>query len=89
MIAGTDPVATDATATRVISKEWKPVPDDYLLGTPWYVHHIRMAYEQGLGNIRQDAIEIEGCSLDEVTMNWKASDDGVYPEKPTDKCELW
>lgn len=82
VIAGIDPVATDATATRLISKGWSPAPDNSNLGTPWYVHHIRMAHQQGLGNIHQDMIDIEGVLLKEVEMSWKPSDDGVYPELP-------
>ena len=89
VLAGYDPVAVDATATRLISKSWRPVPEDPLLGVPWYIHHIRMAYEQGLGNIRQDRIKIEGVALNEVAMDWKPSDDGVYPEKPGDKYQPW
>ncbi len=89
VIAGTDPVATDATATNIISKGWSPLPRDSLLGAPWYIHHIRMAYEQGLGNIRQDTIDIQGVPLNDVAMKWKPSDDGVYPEKPGDKYEPW
>jgi len=89
VIAGFDPVATDATATRIISKGWKPLPDDDSLGSPWYVHHIRMAYEQGLGNIRQDLIDMQGVDLKEIRMGWKLSDDGVYPEKPGDKYLPW
>lgn len=90
VIAGTDPVATDATATRVISRNWAPVPEAGMPGAPWYVHHIRMAHEQGLGNIGADLINIKGdISLEGVSMNWKQSDDGVYPERPGDKYEAW
>lgn len=89
VIAGTDPVATDATATRLISKGWGPLPEDPALGAPWFVHHIRMAHEQGAGNIRSDLINIQGFALDEVSMSWKLSDDGVYPERPGDKYTPW
>lgn len=82
IIAGRDPVATDATATRLITKDWNPVPDDLNLGTPWYVHHLRMAYEQGLGLLDKSKINIKGEELDALKMNWQMSDDGVYPEKP-------
>ena len=82
VIAGRDPVATDATATRLISKSWNPKPRDVNLGTPWYVHHIRMAYEQGLGTLDSSKIVIEGEKLENVLMNWQMSDDGVYPEIP-------
>ena len=82
VIAGRDPVATDATATRLLSKNWDPKPEDVNLGTPWYVHHIRMAYEQGLGMLDSSKIEVVGEKLEDVLMNWEVSDDGVYPEIP-------
>ncbi len=82
VIAGRDPVATDATATRIITKDWNPLPDDQNLGTPWYVNHIRMASEQGLGNLDSSKILILGEQLDNVKMNWECSDDNVYPELP-------
>lgn len=82
VIAGTDPVATDATATRLITKNWEPVPDNFNLGTPWYVHHLRMACEQGLGLIDKSRINIMGEKLEDLQMNWETSNDGVYPEIP-------
>jgi uncharacterized protein (DUF362 family) len=82
VIAGRDPVATDATATRIITKGWSPLPKDKNLGTPWYVNHIRMASEQGLGNLDSSKILILGERLDSVKMNWECSDDDVYPELP-------
>ena len=85
VIAGRDPVATDATATRIITKDWDPVPEDPNLGTPWYINHIRMASEQGLGNLDSSKILILGEQLDKIKMNWKCSDDFVYPEVPLDE----
>jgi uncharacterized protein (DUF362 family) len=82
VIAGKDPVATDATATRLISKDWKPVPEDPRFGVPGYVHHIRMAFEQGLGVLDASRIAILGEDLDAVSMSWEKSDDGAYPEMP-------
>ena len=82
VIAGRDPVATDATATRLISGKWKPVPADKNLGTPWYVHHIRMAAEQGLGILDASKILIEGEKFENLQMNFEPSDDNVYPEIP-------
>jgi uncharacterized protein (DUF362 family) len=82
VIAGRDPVATDATATRMITKNWNPLPADQNLGTPWYINHIRMASEQGLGNLDSSKILILGEQLDDVKMNWECSDDNVYPELP-------
>ncbi|MBU0503694.1 MAG: DUF362 domain-containing protein [Candidatus Omnitrophota bacterium] len=82
VIVGKDPVATDATATRIITKDWGPVPENPNLGTPWYVNHLRMASEQGLGNLDSSKIVILGEELDKVKMNWECSDDNVYPEVP-------
>ena len=82
VIAGRDPVATDATATRVITKDWNPEPADANLGVPWYIHHLRMAYEQGLGTLDSSKILIVGEQLDSVRMKWECSDDNVYPEFP-------
>jgi uncharacterized protein (DUF362 family) len=53
IIAGRDPVATDATASRVMGFD------------PHEISHIRRAHEKGLGNI--DDIEILGEKLENVT----------------------
>lgn len=81
VIAGKDPVATDSIATRVISKDWQPILNDDL-GTPYYVHHLRKAYEQGLGEIRKSNIKIHGLDLNQAAMNWKMPSHETYPEKP-------
>lgn len=52
IIAGQDPVATDATASRVMGFD------------PQEIKHIRKAYERGLGNI--DDIEVCGERLENV-----------------------
>jgi uncharacterized protein (DUF362 family) len=57
IIAGTDVVATDATAARVMGFE------------PWEIAHIRKAHDKGLGNI--DNIEILGSKLDDVKRAFK------------------
>ncbi|GEM_PF-562476 len=82
VIAGRDPVATDATATRIITKGWNPLPEGLELGSPWYIHHIRMASEQGLGILDSSKISILGEELKNVEMKWEQSDDNVYPEIP-------
>ncbi len=81
VMAGKDMVATDCIATRVISRDWMPVLDEDL-GTPYYVHHLRMAYEQGLGELRKSKIKIHGLPLNQVEMNWKMPGHDTYPEKP-------
>ncbi len=71
VIAGYDPVATDATAARIITKNWISQPHDEDLGVPWYyVKHLRDGFQQGLGEIRKSKILIKGCSLKEVAMSW-------------------
>ena len=83
VIAGKDPVATDATAARIITKDWQPVENDNL-GTPYYVHHIFKAYQEGLGQLRKDAIKLKGENLEAIQMSWEMPKYNVYPEKPTD-----
>jgi uncharacterized protein (DUF362 family) len=57
IIAGKDPVATDATGARVMGID------------PHEISHIRTAHQKGLGNI--DDIEIVGSQLDEVKRVFK------------------
>ena len=59
IIAGKDPVATDATASRIMGFD------------PHEISHIRKAYEKGLGNI--DDIEILGEKLENVTRTFQRS----------------
>lgn len=58
IIAGTDPVATDATAARVMGFN------------PYKIEHIRKAYEKGLG---KSEAKIAGEKLEEVKRNFKPS----------------
>lgn len=57
IIAGKDPVATDATCARVMGLD------------PHEVSHIRTAYQKGLGSI--DDIEVVGAKLEEVRRVFK------------------
>ena len=57
IIAGTDTVATDATACRVMGID------------PYEIKHIRRAHEKGLGNI--DDIQVIGEKLETVTRPFK------------------
>jgi uncharacterized protein (DUF362 family) len=57
IIAGTDTVATDATACRVMGID------------PHEIKHIRKANEKGLGNI--DDIQVLGEKLETVTRPFK------------------
>lgn len=59
VLAGRDLAAVDATAARVISHD---VPA---------VTHLQMAYNQGLGQIQEDKIDLLGASLSELQVPWK------------------
>ncbi|MGD0496776.1 MAG: DUF362 domain-containing protein [Candidatus Bathyarchaeia archaeon] len=56
IIAGSDPVATDSTACRIMGFD------------PREVSHVRKAYERGLGNI--DDIQVLGERLEDVTRRF-------------------
>jgi uncharacterized protein (DUF362 family) len=57
IIAGKDPVATDATACKVMGID------------PREISHIQKAYNKGLGNI--DDIQVLGEKLKNVTRSFK------------------
>jgi len=59
LLASTDPVAADATAARVMNHDAAYV--DRILTT---------AHEQGLGEMREEEIEIVGERLDELRVEW-------------------
>ena len=59
IIAGKDPVATDATGARIMGID------------PHEISHIRTASQKGLGNI--DNIEIQGSMLEDVKQTFKRS----------------
>jgi uncharacterized protein (DUF362 family) len=57
IIAGSDPVATDATAARIMGFD------------PHLVNHISSAHAKGLGEI--DGVEVLGERLEDVTRVFK------------------
>ena len=59
LLASNDLTAADATAARVISHDVSQVK------------HLTMAYDQGLGQIHEELIEIVGASLDELRVEWQ------------------
>lgn len=59
LLASDDLVAADATAARVISHDVSRIS------------HLTKAYDQGLGQIQEDLIEIVGASLDELRVEWQ------------------
>ncbi|MGB6837576.1 MAG: DUF362 domain-containing protein [Dehalococcoidia bacterium] len=60
LLASTDLVAADATAARIVNHDVAYV--DRILA---------MGYEQGLGEVREDSIEIIGERLDNLRVDWK------------------
>jgi uncharacterized protein (DUF362 family) len=60
VLASTDPVAADATAARVMSH-----------GDSYVERILSRARQQGLGEMREEAIEIVGAKLSELRVEWK------------------
>jgi len=60
LLASTDLVAADATAARIVNHDVAYV--DRILA---------MGYEMGLGEVREDSIEIIGERLDNLRVDWK------------------
>ena len=60
LLAGTDPLAVDATAARVMNHDAAYV--DRILAK---------AYKQGLGEVREEAIEVVGERLDALRVEWR------------------
>jgi uncharacterized protein (DUF362 family) len=59
IIASTDIMAADATAARIMSHDVKTV------------HQLTMGFDMGLGEIREQSIEILGEKLDDLRVTWK------------------
>jgi uncharacterized protein (DUF362 family) len=67
LLASTDLVAADATAARIMSHD---VAD---------VKQIVMGYEMGLGEMREDSIEIIGERLDNLRVEWAPAELANFP----------
>jgi uncharacterized protein (DUF362 family) len=65
LLASRDPVAADATAARMTGHE------------PSSVRHLLMAFNQGLGQLREDRTQLDGATLDELRVDW-------LPAEPVD-----
>jgi uncharacterized protein (DUF362 family) len=61
LLASTDLVAADATAARIMSHD------------PAKVTQLRMGHEMGLGEIREDRIELVGANLADLQVPWSAA----------------
>jgi uncharacterized protein (DUF362 family) len=59
IIASTDIMAADATAARIMNHDTRKVKQ------------LAMGFEMGLGEIREEAIEVLGERLDNLRVNWK------------------
>jgi uncharacterized protein (DUF362 family) len=59
IIASTDIMAVDATAARIMSHDIKKVKQ------------LAMCFDMGLGEIREQSIEILGEKLDNLRVKWK------------------
>lgn len=62
MLAGTDPVALDATMTRIIGQDIDAVS------------YLTTARDQGLGQCDQSLIDVDGATVNELQMAWKPAD---------------
>ena len=58
LLGGTDLVATDATAARLIGQD------------PERIKHLVMAYHQGLGQLHADKIAVNGDRFDNLKTEW-------------------
>jgi len=71
LMAGKDPVATDAVATAAMG--FAPTADypsePFVNGT----NHLNLAYAKGLGTNKLEEIKVVGASIDDVKMNFKVS----------------
>ncbi len=61
LLASTDLVAADATAARIMSHN------------PARITQLVMGYERGMGEIREDRIELLGERLDDLTVPWSSA----------------
>ena len=59
IIAGQDPVATDATACRIMGID------------PYQVYHIRKAYKKGFGEINSAKIDVVGERIETVKRKFR------------------
>jgi uncharacterized protein (DUF362 family) len=69
ILAGTDSLAVDCTATRMIGHD------------PRYVRHLRLAHQQGMGQMDEENIELVGARMSDLHMEWLPSDQSGYPQK--------
>ncbi len=59
VLASTDPLALDATEARIIGQDYTNIP------------YMASAYQQGLGQAREDLITLDGATMDELRVPWQ------------------
>jgi uncharacterized protein (DUF362 family) len=67
LLASTDLVAADATAARIIRHEVSSI------------RQLTMAYDMGLGEVREESIQIIGERLDDLRVDWVPAEPSVPP----------
>ena len=67
LLASTDLVAADATAARIIKHEVSSI------------RQLTMAYDMGLGEVREESIQIIGERLDDLRVDWVPAEPSVPP----------
>lgn len=83
MLGGDDLVAVDATASRIIGLD------------PGGVPHIRAAYNQGLGQMAEHRIQIDGAELPSLQVPWRPANlanllaKNLFEFDPAHPPELW
>ncbi|HOZ49624.1 MAG TPA: DUF362 domain-containing protein [Candidatus Hydrogenedentes bacterium] len=83
LLAGRDLAAASAVGSRIMGIE------------PENVKHLRMAHEQGFGQIRADSIDLRGERLEDLQVAWTPASmatlftKGLGPEYPEDPPERW
>ena len=78
LLASTDLVAADATAARIIRHEVSSI------------RQLTMAYDMGLGEVREESIQIIGERLDDLRVDWVPAEPSVPPSAkgmPADRAE--
>jgi uncharacterized protein (DUF362 family) len=62
LLSSADLAAADATVARVISHDVAAIT------------HLCMAYDQGLGQIQEDKIDLEGASIEDIRVEWQPAE---------------
>ena len=77
LLASTDLVAADATAARIMSHD------------PARISQLVMGYERGMGEIREDYIELLGERLDDLRVPWSRARLQNQPQLNRSGCAMY